>query len=92
MPADHLRNCASLMLNIKRDDPSLKLWSVYSIQVTTTNLLHRANLLDSYIKTCLRWKSSFFLMYLRNTIYGADTHTKAISVNIGTKEQPKALY
>jgi hypothetical protein len=31
-------------------------------------------------------------MYLRNTIYGADAHTKAINVNLGAKEQPKASY
>ena len=92
MTATHLRNCASLVLNIKQDDPSLKLWSTHSIRVTAANLLHRANLSDSYIKTRLRWKSSSFLMYLRNTIYGADAHTKAINVNLGAKEQPKASY
>ena len=31
-------------------------------------------------------------MYLRNTIYGADAYTKAININLGVKEQPKALY
>ena len=92
MTADHLRNCASLVLHIKPDDPSLKLWSTHSIRVTAANLLHRANLSDSYIQTRLRWKSSSFLMYLRNTIYGADAHTKAINVNLGAKEQPRASY
>jgi hypothetical protein len=92
MTAAHLRNSASLVLNIKKDDPSLKLWSTHSIRVTAANLLHRANLSDSYIQTRLRWKSSSFLMYLRNTIYGADAHTKAINVNLGAKEQPKASY
>ena len=79
MTAVHIRNSGSVVLNIKKDDPSLKLWSTHSIRVTAANLLHRANLSDSYIKTRLRWKSSSFLMYLRNTIYGADTHTKAIN-------------
>ena len=92
MTADHLRIFASLVLNIKQDDPSLKLWSTHSIRVMAANLLHRANLSDSYIKTRLRWKSSSFLMYLCNTIYGADAHTKTINVNPGTKEQPQALY
>jgi hypothetical protein len=92
MTASHLRTSASLVLNIKKEDPSLKLWSTHSIRVTAANLLHRANLSDSYIQTRLRWKSSSFLMYLRNTIYGADAHTKAININLGKKEQPKASY
>ena len=92
MTAAHLRYSASIVLNIKKDDPSLKLWSTHSIQVTAANLLHRANLSDSYIQTRLRWKSLSFLVYLRNTIYGADAYTKAININLGVKEQPKALY
>ena len=92
MTATHLRTCASMVLNINKDDPSLKLWSTHSIRVTAANLLHRANLLDSYIQTRLRWKSSSFLMYLRNTIYGADAHTKAINITLGAKEQTKASY
>jgi hypothetical protein len=92
MAAAHLRNCASLVLNIKQDDASLKLWPTHSIRVTAANLLHRANLSDSYINTRLRWKRSSFLMYLRNTIYGADAHTKAINVNLGENEQTKASY
>ena len=92
MTASHLRTSASLVLNIKKEDPSLKLWSTHSIRVTAANLLHRANLSDSYIQTRLRWKISSFLVYLRNTIYGADAHTKAININLGKKEQPKALY
>ena len=90
--AAHLRNCASLVLNINKDDPSLKLWSTHSIQVMAANLLHRANLSDSYIQTRLPRKSSSFLMYLRNTIYGTDAHTKAINVNLGKGGQPKDLY
>jgi hypothetical protein len=31
-------------------------------------------------------------MYLRNTIYGADAHTKAINVNLGANAQTKASY
>ena len=92
MTADNLRSCASLVLNIKKEDLSLKLWSTHYIQVTTTNLLHQANLSDSYIQTRLRWKSSSFLMYLHNTIYSADAHTRAINVNLGAKEQTKALF
>ena len=92
MRADHLRNCTSLVLNINKDEPSLKLWSTHSIRVTATNLLHQANLSDSYIKTCLRWKRSSFLVYLHNIIFGADAHTKVINVNLSTKEKPKAAY
>ena len=82
----------TVLLNIKQNNSSLKLWSTHSIRVTAANLLHRANLLDSYIQTRLRWKISSFLMYLRNTIYGADAHTRASNVNLGAKEQPRASY
>jgi hypothetical protein len=46
------------------------------------NLLHRARFSDSYIKNCLRWGSDTFLMYLRNTFYTADQHTKAITLGL----------
>ena len=36
---------------------------------------------DSYIQTRLRWKSTAFLMYLRNTLYAASAHTAALSLH-----------
>jgi hypothetical protein len=35
---------------------------------------------DTYIQTRLRWKSNSFLNYLRNTLYAASEHTKAIRI------------
>ena len=92
MVAAHLRKAASTVLHINEGDKSLNLWSTHSIRVTAANLLHRANLSDSYIQTRLRWKSDSFLMYLRNTIYAADAHTKAININLGHKESANASY
>ena len=92
MSVSHLQHCALLVLNVNKDDPSLKFWSTHSSRVTAVDLLHRANLSDSYIQTRLCWKSSPFLMYLRNIIYSADAHTKTINVTLGTKEQNKASY
>jgi hypothetical protein len=57
-------------------------WSCHSIHVTAANLLHRARFSDSYIKNRLRWRSDTFLMYLHNTFYTADQHTKAITLGL----------
>ena len=69
-----LRLSATEALGIGKKDPSLKLWSTHSVRVTAANLLHRQQFSDSFIQTRLRWKSSSFLMYLRNTFYAADQH------------------
>jgi len=66
------------------DSPQLKLWSPHSIRVTAANLLHRARYSDSFIKNRLRWKSDTFLMYLRNTFYMADQHSKALALDLPT--------
>ena len=81
MVATLLQHSASAVFNIKKSSPSLKLWSTHSIRVTAANLLHRAKFADSFIQTRLRWKSTTFLMYLRNTIYSAQAHTKALSIS-----------
>ena len=44
--------------------------------------LHWAHFSDSYIKNHLCWKSDTFLMYLCNTFYIADQHTKAITLGL----------
>ena len=92
MVNDLLRRSAVAVLGLKASDPAVKLWSTHSIRVTAANLLHRAQLSDSYIKTRLRWLSSSFLMYLRNTIYAADAHVKALHINLGAKEEHNASY
>ena len=35
---------------------------------------------DSYIQMRLRWRSTSFLDYLRNTLYNADKHTKVLDI------------
>jgi hypothetical protein len=60
----------------------LLMWSCHSIRVTAANLLHRAWFSDSYIKNRFLWRSDTFLMYLRNTFYMADQHTKAITLGL----------
>jgi hypothetical protein len=42
------------------------LFSSHSIRVCATVMLHLAGAEDSFIQTRLRWKSSMFLIYLRN--------------------------
>ena len=62
-----LRKAAIAAHNIPPSSPHLQQRSSHSIRVTAANLLHRANLSDSYIQMRLRWKSTAFLHYLRNT-------------------------
>ena len=76
-----LRRSAQVAFGLKPDDKSLQRWTCHSIRVTAANILHRANMSDSYIQTRLRWKSNTFLMYLRNTFYSADRHTQAMKIS-----------
>lgn len=76
-----LRNSARAAFNLRANDKSLASWTCHSIRVTAANLLHRARMTDSYIQTRLRWKSTSFLMYLRNTFYSASEHTKALDIS-----------
>ena len=59
----------------------LKRWSSHSIRVSAAVALHRARFMDSFIQTRLRWKSTAFLCYLRNTHYTAMQHTNAVSLH-----------
>jgi len=76
----HLRVAAKKVHKIT-DKKVLQRWSTHSIRVTAANLLHRANMADSFIQIRLRWKSTSFLMYLRNTFYSAARHTNALNVS-----------
>jgi hypothetical protein len=77
-----LRHVAHKVFNIPAGHKDLLAWSCHSIHVTDTNLLHHAQFLDSYIKNRLQWRSDTFLMYLRNTFYKANQHTKAITLGL----------
>ena len=79
--ATYLRQHARVVFNLKDNDPLLSRWSSHSIRVTAANTLHRAQMSDSYIQNRLRWRSSSFLMYLRNTFYVADKHTAAMKIS-----------
>ena len=68
------------VFKLKATDPILSKWSAHSIRVTACNLLHRQGYSDSYIQTRLRWTSNAFLGYLRNTLYSAQAHTKALHI------------
>ena len=81
-----LRQVASTVFKIPLNSPALKKWSTHSVRVTAANLLHRARFSDSYIKNRLRWRSNTFLMYLRNTFYTADDHTKALDIGISPQQ------
>jgi hypothetical protein len=77
-----LRHVAHKVFDIPAGHRDLLTWSCHSIPITATNLLHRAWFSDSYIKNRLRWRSNMFLIYLGNTFYTADQHTKAITLGL----------
>ena len=78
--ATFLRQVAATVFNLRATDKELQKWSSHSIRVTAACLLHRQQMSDTYIQTRLRWRSSAFLDYLRNTLYTARTHTKALHI------------
>ncbi|KAL7544775.1 hypothetical protein ACHAWF_013580 [Thalassiosira exigua] len=78
--ATYLRKVAMNVYGLKPTSKNLDLWSAHSIRVTACNLLHRQGMSDTYIQTRLRWRSNAFLDYLRNTIYTASAHTKALTI------------
>ena len=47
---------------------------------------------DTYIQTRLRWRSSAFLDYLRNTLYTARAHTKALHIPANNLPLNKRRY
>ena len=81
---DLLQTVAAKVYNLnaskRKDREILKRYSAHSIRVTAANILHRMGKSDSYIQTRLRWKSTTFLMYLRNTIYAADEHSALMDI------------
>ena len=91
--ATFLRHVAHKVFDIPAGHKDLLAWSCHSIRVTAANLLHRARFSDAYIKNRLRWRSDTFLMYLRNTFYSADQHTKAITLGLDppTREYTRPL-
>ena len=87
-----LRDAASATLKIDRSHVEIKLWSTHSIRVTAANLLYRQQLSDHYIMTRLRWKSSAYLVYLRNTIHSANAHSEAISIKLTDKDTQQVSF
>ena len=68
------------VFHLKPKDELLTRYTTHSIRVTVCNLLHRQGMSDTYIKSRLRWTSNAFLGYLRNTLYTAAAHTKALHI------------
>ena len=87
-----LRDAARITLHLPPGHAELKLWSTHSIRVTAANLLYRQQLSDHYIMKRLRWMSSSYLVYLRNTIHSADAHSQAISIKLSDKDKQGASY
>jgi hypothetical protein len=77
-----LRHVTHKVFHSPTGHQDLLAWSCHSIWVTASNLLHWYHFSDSYIKNRLCWHSNTFLMYLCNTFYMADQHTKAITLGL----------
>ena len=78
--ATFLQSIAMTVFHLKPSDKILHRWTSHSIRVTACNLLHRQGMSDTYIQSRLRWTSNAFLGYLRNTLYTAAAHTKALHI------------
>ena len=78
--ASILQSVAAKVFKLNDTDKALNKWTSHSIRVTACNLLHRQGFSDTYIQTRLRWRSNAFLDYLRNTLYTAAAHTKALHI------------
>ena len=78
--ATFLKATAMTVFHLKPTDALLQRYTTHSIRVTACNLLHRQGMSDTYIQSRLRWTSDAFLGYLRNTLYTAAAHTKALHI------------
>ena len=78
--ATFLQASAMTVFHLKPKDELLTRYTTHSIRVTACNLLHRQGMSDTYIQSRLRWTSDAFLGYLRNTLYTAAAHTKALHI------------
>ena len=78
--AAFLQSSAMTVFHLKPRDELLTRYTTHSIRVTACNLLHRQGMSDTYIQSRLRWTSNAFLGYLRNTLYTAAAHTKALHI------------
>ena len=78
--ATFLQSIAMTVFHLNTTDKILNRWTSHSIRVTACNLLHRQGMSDTYIQSRLRWTSNAFLGYLRNTLYTAAAHTKALHI------------
>lgn len=77
------------VFDIPTSHRDLLTWFCHSICVMAMNLLHRTRFSNSCIKNRLRWRSDTFMMYLRNTFYTADQHTKVII--LGLNPPPRGM-
>ena len=68
---EHLRGVAQVVYDVS-DSDDLRRWSAHSIRVGAAVRLHTAGKDGPYIQLRLRWRSTTFLVYLRNTIEIAD--------------------
>ena len=84
-----LRMATKSVYRLPEGDPELEKWSTHSIRVTAANLLHRERFSDSYIQTRLRWKSTQFLKYLRNTFYSATQHSAQLKLSPSNLPPPE---
>jgi hypothetical protein len=54
-------------LHPKKDKETLQKWSSHSLRVGACVILHTMGATETQLKHLLRWKSSAFMMYLRNS-------------------------
>ena len=90
--ADFLQAIAKTVFHLDAKDKDLHRWTSHSLRVTACNLLHRQGFSDTYIQSRLRWRSNAFLDYIRNTLYTAAAHTKALHIPANNLPTLTATY
>ena len=77
---EHMRLLAAVSYDLDpaRDSDSLRLWSSHSLRVGAVVILHVMGFAPLDIQWLLRWKSTAFMVYLRNTSALAERQYRAL--------------
>ena len=78
------QSIAIIIYRLSPKDLNVAHWGAHSLRVMAVNLLHHAQFSSLFIKNCLCCHSDTFQMYLRNTFFVADTHSKTLDLTIPT--------
>jgi hypothetical protein len=83
----YMRDVAKGATGITDEKLLQKMFGMHSFRVTACNELARLGVADSFIQRRLRWTSTAFLMYLRNSVYTARRHNLSLSLRVNPQDR-----